>query len=747
MTTLADLMVRAHHYRNTMPDREFKITRKAVLRVAESAGLPLQDVGGHDVVGAHARLADQLSIRKDQYKEEHKLLGQLAALPPLCPELSRRIFAGKATIADALLAIELQKEPDAWSQVATALKSLAKGLGGGLGTVVGGRKIEGILANHSHIDFGLRESTWKARKALIRRGVRLVDLEPQQKFRASMLSGAWRDLIEAANPKRGQKGTQSRNKGLGHHVAKLWPLVRYCWREGIEATQVDDRVIEQLLSDFEVRDIKDPFCTARDIIYAWEKLQAEVPGWPQQKLSRLYRSRATSSPHRLQMEDLPVALQADWQAYAERTFEGAVEAPASLAVLVAGAGAIDDDPLADLLGKDGADIDKAAGAGGARRCAESLPNFRTVFLYAANAAINELGMTPQSLVEVLAPDVLNRVIAARHKRQKRRSADKDEPLVPSIRNRTLLNTAWIFRSMAIDIGVAQGVIDKIDKYRNLVDPDIVGWKTKDGVSMPIYSDVRIGDRRRKILEQFTKEDAALKLFTWFRLPVDLFEGVKRRYAAVGARGLSDEEIGDLITAIVGLIMRSCPLRRENLGELRIGPCKTKNLGPNLYLPRHGEREGRIHLWAGEIKKGSKDLEVWLTPLATQCLKFYLERIRPEVLRRRKSHPDNPYLFPAAGLKHRALGLITKHWVKRCKRVGLNMDLHVNRHLTAKIVLDRDVTAMALMQRILGHKKIETTQSYYAEVDDALAQKEFQKHLEEAEKSLSKALLVNLRSVE
>src|SRR3546814_14223506 len=88
------------------------------------------------------------------------------------------------------------------------------------------------------------------------------------------------------------------------------------------------------------------------------------------------------------------------------------------------------------------------------------------------------------------------------------------------------------------------------------------------------------------------------------------------------------------------------------------------------------------------------------------------------------------------MKHRHKQLITRHWVARCRDAGIEMDLHVNRHLVAKLVLDQDPTAMSLVQEILGHEHEETTRAYYADVNKALVHKKFQGHLEEIEKVLT-----------
>jgi hypothetical protein len=49
----------------------------------------------------------------------------------------------------------------------------------------------------------------------------------------------------------------------------------------------------------------------------------------------------------------------------------------------------------------------------------------------------------------------------------------------------------------------------------------------------------------------------------------------------------------------------------------------------------------------------------------------------------------------------------------------------------KIILDQDPSAMALVQEVLGHKRIKTTQSYYAEVSKIIAQRRYI-HLLEAQ---------------
>jgi site-specific recombinase XerD len=126
------------------------------------------------------------------------------------------------------------------------------------------------------------------------------------------------------------------------------------------------------------------------------------------------------------------------------------------------------------------------------------------------------------------------------------------------------------------------------------------------------------------------------------------------------------------------------------------------------------------------------------------VRFYLTVIRPALARRLGADAQNPWLFPAYGMKHRALELITLHFAKRCADAGIHMDLHANRHLTAKIVLDRDINAMPLMQQILGHKQLSMTEDYYTDIKKAFVDAQFQAHLDAKEQEVRKGLLAQLK---
>lgn len=133
----------------------------------------------------------------------------------------------------------------------------------------------------------------------------------------------------------------------------------------------------------------------------------------------------------------------------------------------------------------------------------------------------------------------------------------------------------------------------------------------------------------------------------------------------------------------------------------------------------------------------KEIHVRIDRETVKMLKYYIKHFLPVAQKRAKASADNPHLFPGAdgrriedGGYAPGRGFITrsklnttfkKHMKKHC---GLNLCLHVMRHLAGKVILDQDPSAMSLVQEILGHKRLETTQSYYAEVSKIVAQRRY-----------------------
>src|SRR3546814_19633367 len=75
------------------------------------------------------------------------------------------------------------------------------------------------------------------------------------------------------------------------------------------------------------------------------------------------------------------------------------------------------------------------------------------------------------------------------------------------------------------------------------------------------------------------------------------------------------------------------------------------------------------------------------------------------------------LFPAAGRKYRSGIHLNRIFVDRNWNVGgFLLNIHCQRHICGKLILDEDPTRMALVQVMLDHKSIQTTQRFYARVN-------------------------------
>ncbi|SEA96301.1 hypothetical protein [Rubrimonas cliftonensis] len=247
-----------------------------------------------------------------------------------------------------------------------------------------------------------------------------------------------------------------------------------------------------------------------------------------------------------------------------------------------------------------------------------------------------------------------------------------------------------------------------------------------GVKKNVYAARQIGERHARKLKAFNDIGAMRRWFEapdvlWRRATAPLREG----------RAITDDEVALARTALIAQIgQRAIPARRENLCSLRF-----KGDDPHLTLPA-GDGEGRLQIPAGETKTGVGVIVV-LDPETVARLKVYIDRILPVARKLAQAHDDNPHLFPGDHLiaKDRlyesGCGFITpskantrfrQHLLRWC---GIDLNMHVMRHLAAKVILDEDPSAMALVQVMLGHLWIKTTESYYAEVSKIIAQRRWQ----------------------
>lgn len=162
------------------------------------------------------------------------------------------------------------------------------------------------------------------------------------------------------------------------------------------------------------------------------------------------------------------------------------------------------------------------------------------------------------------------------------------------------------------------------------------------------------------------------------------------------------------TALAIELELNAPVRLKNLVRLKVG---------EHILFTRSERKGTVHLYipAEEVKGSRAPIELVLEGDVVKLLNLYLEVYRPLL------GPDNGFLFPGqkGGPKHEVtlsgqiVNAIDRH-------AGLRMNVHLFRHLAAKLYLDDHPGDYVTVQRLLGHTSIDTTIAFYASFSTASA---------------------------
>ena len=263
-----------------------------------------------------------------------------------------------------------------------------------------------------------------------------------QQVSASLLGTDWQRFVDLARRQPGQHGI----------LAKLWPLVAFCHRRDLPPEAVDDGTIAGLLADLEGRECRNPLSVARGVVYAWERLQTSVPGWPDRKLERLYRHG--SRVHALEFQRLPEALREAWGRFVSAHAAASSPSQSSLADLVPG-----EEAVFSLSAE-------AVPVTDARFGPQQLSTMRTWVTYAANVLVAR-GEEVRDLADLVRPDVVRAALEYAGRRQQERAKAQDRQFHRA--NATLLNGATTFITLARIVGVGDPAVEELIELRDMVD--------------------------------------------------------------------------------------------------------------------------------------------------------------------------------------------------------------------------------------------------------------------------------------
>lgn len=159
----------------------------------------------------------------------------------------------------------------------------------------------------------------------------------------------------------------------------------------------------------------------------------------------------------------------------------------------------------------------------------------------------------------------------------------------------------------------------------------------------------------------------------------------------------------LMYALQVAILLVVPLRSKNLTELK--------LGQNIIVSGKGKtRQMRLFLSRDETKTYT-DFSATLPARLYSLFDVWLETWRPIVC-----DQPSPYLFPNASGALRSREALAQKICRFVQReTGLEMHLHLFRHLSAKLYLSRNPDGIETVRQLLGHKTIKTTLKAYAEL--------------------------------
>ena len=216
------------------------------------------------------------------------------------------------------------------------------------------------------------------------------------------------------------------------------------------------------------------------------------------------------------------------------------------------------------------------------------------------------------------------------------------------------------------------------------------------------------EKNRTRLHQFDEPLSQLQLLD---LPQKLLKLAEKQKAGRKAAYLVQ-------TGLIVLLLQMAPVRLRNLQNLHT----TRHL---LRPPGRRRPDGVRLLIRAEETKNAQALDYPLPAELVQVLDLYLTRHRRHLVRK----ADEGWLFPGqdGGRKHVvSLGEQIKRAIRR--HLGLVVNPHLFRHLAAKFLLQASPGNLEAVRQLLGHKSLETTAMYYAEIDTAWATTVYQEQL-------------------
>jgi hypothetical protein len=212
--------------------------------------------------------------------------------------------------------------------------------------------------------------------------------------------------------------------------------------------------------------------------------------------------------------------------------------------------------------------------------------------------------------------------------------------------------------------------------------------------------------RQKMLSTF---DQPWAMIAWFDHPLNLFASAEKRRKA--GKRLRPADVTDVEVAVLCRLLGILPARRANIVTLR-----HKGRRPSLQLRRHAGEKSWIFWQPGEVKN-ARYLRAEIDAQGERMVRSYLTHWRPRYLALNPDTPDSDCLFPGTcgsatrGHGHRSLETMGTAFSARLGQAGLDMTMHLARHVSAKIIVNADPRLVGTAAELLGISEATARQFY------------------------------------
>ena len=323
---------------------------------------------------------------------------------------------------------------------------------------------------------------------------------------------------------------------------------------------------------------------------------------------------------------------------------------------------------------------------------KTIENRRYQLIAGAKALYAATGYLIEDLTEYTDPDVVESVLDAL-------SSGKSDDEFPSSYAETVGKT---LKKLARDY-VARGA-DDVNVIVDHIKEHAIG---ETGISRRNKARLRqiIGDRQQRLI------DLSDILINEVNGAIDIKKGKCRGKSRMDLFG--KEEARDIMCAIASDILLARAPRRANVTNIRLSWITWMGTTARIVVP-NVEVKGR--------DCNDPDLHIPLDEHASVRLKQFVEKVRAKALR--TGDDANPFLFPAQGegcdYGTPYKGLLERLARHTKRKLGFRMNPHLYRHFLGWLWLKEDPDRLPDVQRLLGHKSLETTLAHYAEIDEDLA---------------------------